>query len=68
MVIIAYVADECSCILFGSVSAQNVLKKRDQVQAEYEAKLEAVAFRKDERTGVSVLSYEELRMRHARSY
>ncbi|MGH0165430.1 UNVERIFIED_CONTAM: hypothetical protein FKN15_072769 [Acipenser sinensis] len=28
---------------------QNVLKKRDQVQAEYEAKLEAVAFRKEER-------------------
>ncbi|KAJ8260950.1 hypothetical protein COCON_G00166730 [Conger conger] len=33
-------------------SMKNVLKKRDQVQAEYEAKLEAVAFRKEERTGV----------------
>lgn len=30
-------------------SMKNVLKKRDQVQAEYEAKLEAVAFRKEER-------------------
>ncbi|MBN3295532.1 SNX30 protein, partial [Amia calva] len=33
-------------------SMKNVLKKRDQVQAEYEAKLEAVAFRKEEKTGV----------------
>ncbi|XP_035246132.1 sorting nexin-30 isoform X3 [Anguilla anguilla] len=36
-------------------SMKNVLKKRDQVQAEYEAKLEAVAFRKEERTGVSAV-------------
>ena len=33
---------------------QTVLKKRDQVQAEYEGKLEAVAFRKEERTAVSL--------------
>ncbi|XP_030624882.1 sorting nexin-30 [Chanos chanos] len=33
-------------------SMKNVLKKRDQVQAEYEAKLEAVAFRKEEKTPV----------------
>ncbi|XP_036450931.1 sorting nexin-30 [Colossoma macropomum] len=31
-------------------SMKNVLKKRDQVQAEYEAKLEAVAFREDKKT------------------
>lgn len=31
---------------------QSVLKKRDQVQAEYEAKLEAVALRKEERPKV----------------
>ncbi|XP_060765244.1 sorting nexin-30 isoform X1 [Neoarius graeffei] len=31
-------------------SMKNVLKKRDQVQAEYEAKLEAVAFREEKRT------------------
>ncbi|XP_010885889.4 sorting nexin-30 [Esox lucius] len=31
-------------------SMKSVLKKRDNVQAEYEAKLEAVAFRKEERT------------------
>lgn len=31
---------------------QNVLKKRDQVQAEYEAKLEAVALRKEDRPKV----------------
>ncbi|XP_066507196.1 sorting nexin-30 [Hoplias malabaricus] len=33
-------------------SMKNVLKKRDQVQAEYEAKLEAVAFREDKKTPV----------------
>ncbi|XP_041915902.1 sorting nexin-30 isoform X2 [Alosa sapidissima] len=33
-------------------SMKTVLKKRDHVQAEYEAKLEAVAFRKEERTAV----------------
>ncbi|KAJ8402065.1 hypothetical protein AAFF_G00373000 [Aldrovandia affinis] len=33
-------------------SMKSVLKKRDQVQAEYEAKLEATAFRKEERTAV----------------
>uniref|UniRef100_A0A3B3R040 Sorting nexin-30 n=1 Tax=Paramormyrops kingsleyae TaxID=1676925 RepID=A0A3B3R040_9TELE len=33
-------------------SMKNVLKKRDQVQAEYEAKLEAVVLRKDEKSGV----------------
>ncbi|XP_028828422.1 sorting nexin-30 isoform X2 [Denticeps clupeoides] len=33
-------------------SMKNVLKKRDQVQAEYETKLEAVAFRKEERSGM----------------
>lgn len=31
---------------------QSVLKKRDQVQAEYEAKLEAVALRKEDRPKV----------------
>lgn len=31
---------------------QSVLKKRDHVQAEYEAKLEAVALRKEERPKV----------------
>uniref|UniRef100_A0A8B9K058 Sorting nexin-30 n=1 Tax=Astyanax mexicanus TaxID=7994 RepID=A0A8B9K058_ASTMX len=35
-----------------SLCLQNVLKKRDQVQAEYEAKLEAVAFREDKKTPV----------------
>lgn len=34
---------------------QNVMKKRDQVQAEYEAKLEAVAFREEKRTTVSII-------------
>ncbi|XP_076875694.1 sorting nexin-30 [Brachyhypopomus gauderio] len=33
-------------------SMKNVLKKRDHVQAEYEAKLEAVAFREDRKTPV----------------
>lgn len=33
-------------------SMKNVLKKRDQVQAEYEAKLEAVALRREERVGM----------------
>nr|XP_005993570.1 PREDICTED: sorting nexin-30 isoform X1 [Latimeria chalumnae] len=33
-------------------SMKNVLKKRDQVQAEYEAKLEAVALKREERPGV----------------
>ncbi|XP_026866163.1 sorting nexin-30 [Electrophorus electricus] len=33
-------------------SMKNVLKKRDQVQAEYETKLEAVAFREDRKTPV----------------
>ncbi|KAI5614272.1 sorting nexin-30 [Silurus asotus] len=33
-------------------SMKNVLKKRDQVQAEYEAKLEAVAFREEKKTTV----------------
>lgn len=33
--------------------SQNVLKKRDQVQAEYETKLEAVVFREDKKTPVS---------------
>ncbi|XP_063066821.1 sorting nexin-30 isoform X2 [Engraulis encrasicolus] len=33
-------------------SMKNVLKKRDQVQAEYEAKLEAAALRREERTTV----------------
>ncbi|XP_044127017.1 sorting nexin-30 isoform X2 [Bufo gargarizans] len=35
-----------------SESMKNVLKKRDQVQAEYEAKLEATALKREERTGV----------------
>ncbi|XP_037758078.1 sorting nexin-30 isoform X2 [Chelonia mydas] len=35
-----------------SESMKNVLKKRDQVQAEYEAKLEAVALKKEERPKV----------------
>ncbi|XP_074042978.1 LOW QUALITY PROTEIN: sorting nexin-30 [Sinocyclocheilus anshuiensis] len=34
-------------------SMKNVLKKRDQVQAEYETKLEAVVFREDKKTPVS---------------
>lgn len=38
-----------------ALNLQNVLKKRDQVQAEYEAKLEAVAFREEKRTTVSIL-------------
>ncbi|XP_030049634.1 sorting nexin-30 [Microcaecilia unicolor] len=33
-------------------SMKNVLKKRDQVQAEYEAKLEAAALKREERAGV----------------
>ncbi|XP_016399632.1 sorting nexin-30-like [Sinocyclocheilus rhinocerous] len=33
-------------------SMKNVLKKRDQVQAEYETKLEAVVFREDKKTPV----------------
>uniref|UniRef100_A0A672PVK9 Sorting nexin-30 n=1 Tax=Sinocyclocheilus grahami TaxID=75366 RepID=A0A672PVK9_SINGR len=33
-------------------SMKNVLKKRDQVQAEYETKLEAVVFREDKKTAV----------------
>lgn len=33
-----------------TLNLQNVLKKRDHVQAEYEAKLEAVAFREEKRT------------------
>uniref|UniRef100_A0A8C9TPV8 Sorting nexin-30 n=1 Tax=Scleropages formosus TaxID=113540 RepID=A0A8C9TPV8_SCLFO len=33
-------------------SMKNVLKKRDQVQAEYEAKLEAIVVRKEEKIGV----------------
>lgn len=33
--------------------SQNVLKKRDQVQAEYEAKLEAVALKREDRPKVS---------------
>ncbi|XP_069486741.1 sorting nexin-30 [Ambystoma mexicanum] len=35
-----------------SDSMKNVLKKRDQVQAEYEAKLEAAALKREERAGV----------------
>lgn len=35
---------------------QSVLKKRDQVQAEYEAKLEAVALRREDRPKVSEAS------------
>ncbi|XP_069094711.1 sorting nexin-30 isoform X1 [Pleurodeles waltl] len=35
-----------------SESMKNVLKKRDQVQAEYEAKLEAAALKREERAGV----------------
>ncbi|MEE6458919.1 hypothetical protein FKM82_000466 [Ascaphus truei] len=35
-----------------SESMKNVLKKRDQAQAEYEAKLEAAALKREERTGV----------------
>lgn len=38
------------CFLF--LFRQSVLKKRDQVQAEYEAKLEAVALRKEDRPKV----------------
>jgi len=34
-----------------------VLKKRDQVQAEYEAKLEAVALKKEDRPKVSSSNY-----------
>ncbi|KAM4807540.1 sorting nexin-30 [Rhinophrynus dorsalis] len=35
-----------------SESMKSVLKKRDQVQAEYEAKVEAAALKREERTGV----------------
>lgn len=41
-----------SLTCFPSCLPQNVLKKRDQVQAEYEAKLEAVALRKEDRPKV----------------
>ena len=40
----------CSCLPFSR--PQSVLKKRDQVQAEYETKLEAVALKKEERPKV----------------
>lgn len=39
------------------VVRQNVLKKRDQVQAEYETKLEAVVFREDKKTPVSYICW-----------
>lgn len=39
---------------------QSVLKKRDQVQAEYEAKLEAVALRKEDRPKVREATWEGL--------
>lgn len=40
------------CSRFHFSRPQSVLKKRDHVQAEYEAKLEAVALRKEERPKV----------------
>lgn len=40
------------CYMFLLCLPQSVLKKRDQVQAEYEAKLEAVALRKEDRPKV----------------
>ena len=41
-----------ACSRFPFSRPQSVLKKRDQVQAEYEAKLEAVALKKEERPKV----------------